>query len=109
MSYIEITKDNFEEKVLKNEQTVLLDFWATWCGPCLRLSPVLEEIAKEFDGKIKVAKINVDEQVGLAIKYKVEVIPTLLLFKDGAILKKTVGYLDKNEVKALIKENFNIE
>lgn len=106
---IKINENNFEQEVLSSKIPVIADFWATWCGPCLRLSPVLEEIAKEFDGKIKVAKINVDEQVGLAIKYKVEVIPTLLLFKDGAILKKTVGYLDKNEVKALIKENFNIE
>lgn len=106
---IKINENNFEQEVLSSNIPVIADFWATWCGPCLRLSPVLEEIAKEFDGKIKVAKINVDEQVGLAIKYKVEVIPTLLLFKDGAILKKTVGYLDKNEVKALIKENFNIE
>ena len=105
---IKINENNFEQEVLSSKIPVIADFWATWCGPCLRLSPVLEEIAKEFDGKIKVAKINVDEQVGLAIKYKVEVIPTLLLFKDGAILKKTVGYLDKNEVKALIKENFNI-
>ena len=97
---IVLTQENFEKEVLNSDLPVLVDFWATWCGPCRMLAPVIEEIAKEFDGKIKVGKVNVDEQMGLAIKYRVEAIPTLIMFKDGQIAKKTTGFFEKDEVIA---------
>lgn len=100
---IKVTKNNFELEVLKSDIPVLVDFWAVWCGPCQMLAPVLEEVATEYDGKVKVAKINVDEEPELAISYGVEAIPTLLFFKNGQIVNKSVGYLDKNEIIDLIK------
>lgn len=100
---IKVTKSNFEQEVLKSDLPVLVDFWAVWCGPCQMLAPVLEEVATEYDGKVKVAKINVDEEPELAISYGVEAIPTLLFFKNGQIVNKSVGYLDKNEIIDMIK------
>ena len=97
MAEIIITKDNFKEEVLDCDKPVLIDFWATWCGPCRMLAPVIEEIANERDD-IKVGKVNVDEQMELALEYKVEVIPTLYYFKDGEMKKKTVGVMTKQEI-----------
>lgn len=93
-----INEQNFSEEVENSKIPVLVDFWATWCGPCRMLSPVIEEIAKEYDGKIKVGKVNVDEAMGLAIRYEVDTIPTLIMFKDGKVEKRTVGYYEKEEV-----------
>ncbi len=98
MSEVIITKANFEEEVLKSEIPVLVDFWATWCGPCKMIAPVIEEIAAE--GKIKVCKINVDEEGELAIKFNVMSIPTIMLFKNGQVVKTTVGYMSKDQLKA---------
>ena len=95
---VKLTKANFESEVLKSDIPVVVEFWANLCGPCKMIAPILEEIAKEYDGKIKVAKANVDEEMQLAIEYKVEVIPTLFYFKDGKVIKKTVGVLEKNEI-----------
>ena len=102
MSYIEITKDNFEEKVLKNEQTVLLDFWATWCGPCRMVAPIIEEIADEYD-KITVGKVNVDEQPELAGAFSITSIPTLVVVKEGKIAAQAVGYRPKEDIIKLLE------
>ena len=93
-----LTKENFEQEVLKSDIPVVVDFWATWCGPCKMIAPILEQIATEYAGKIKVAKANVDEQMQLAIEHKVEVIPTLFYYKDGKQINKTVGVLEKNDI-----------
>ena len=96
---IEITTDNFEEVVLKNEKPVLVDFWASWCGPCKMLAPVVEEFADE-QTDVVVGKINVDEHPLLASKYGIMTIPTLMLFKDGEMVNKSIGVIPKD---ALVK------
>ncbi len=100
MKEITLTALNFENEVLKSDVPVLVDFWATWCGPCRMLAPTIEELAKESDGSYKVGKINIDDELNLAVKYKVEVIPTLMLFKDGQVVEKSVGVMDKAQIKA---------
>lgn len=99
MSEIVITKENFDDEVRNYKGLpVLLDLWAGWCGPCMMLSPVIEEIADEYDGKIKVGKINVDEQPELAAAFRAESIPMLVLVKDGVIQKTAVGYRPKEDI-----------
>ena len=95
--YVTLTEENFD-RVLQDNPVVAVDFWATWCGPCKMIAPILEQIATEYAGKIKVAKANVDEQMQLAIEHKVEVIPTLFYYKDGKQINKTVGVLEKNDI-----------
>lgn len=102
MSEINLTNQNFEDEVLKTEGTVLVDFWATWCGPCKMIAPILSEIAEEYEGKIKVGKVNVDEQQDLAVKYQITSIPTLILFKNGEVINMTVGFHSKSEIKEMI-------
>lgn len=97
-----ITKENFDEVVLKSELPVLVDFWATWCGPCKMLTPIIEELAKELEGKAVVGKINVDEQGELAMKFGVMSIPTLMVFKNGELVKKSVGFMPKAQVLSLL-------
>ena len=95
---LELTYINFENEFIKSEIPVLVDFWATWCGPCKMLAPELEAFAKETEGKIKVAKLNIDDYTPLAIQQGIQVIPTLLLFKNGKVEKKSVGYISKAEM-----------
>ena len=95
---LQLTDQNFEQEVLKSDLPVLVDFWATWCGPCKMVAPELEAFATENEGKIKVAKINIDDYTPIALQYGIEVIPTLLLFKGGEVVKKSIGYITKNEM-----------
>ena len=94
----QVTDDTFEPDVLKSDVPVLVDYWAEWCGPCKAIAPMLEEVAKEYSGKVKVAKVNVDENQELAKKYNVRAIPTLMLFKDGQVAATKIGALPKNKL-----------
>jgi thioredoxin 1 len=99
---MKITNDNFKSEVLESDIPVLLDFWAEWCGPCRMLSPVVEEVAAEREGKIKVGKVNVDEEILLANEFGVSSIPTVVILKGGKSVAKTVGYMPKAELDAFI-------
>lgn len=103
MAEIKITESNFEQEVLGADIPVLVDFWADWCGPCRMLAPVLKEIADGYEGKVKVGKVNVDEEPELAGKFSVASIPTLILFKDGEIVNTSVGVRPKATIEAMIK------
>ena len=102
MAEIVITKENFEAEVLKSDIPVILDFWATWCGPCRMIAPVLAEIAEENEGKIKVGKVNVDEQMDLAVRFGITAIPTLIVFKGGEQVNQAMGVMPKAEILALV-------
>ena len=101
MSVLNITLENFEQEVMKSDKPVLLDFWATWCGPCRMVSPVIDEIAEERSD-IKVGKINVDEQMELAAKYGVMSIPTLMVIKNGEVSNQSVGAIPKASILAML-------
>ena len=101
MAVVNVTKDNFEEEILKAEQTVLVDFWAGWCGPCKMLGPIVDQVAQEHP-EIKVCKIDIDEQTELAVQYKVMNIPTLLVFKNGEVSNQSVGVISKSEILELL-------
>lgn len=101
MAAIVITKENFDSEVLKAEGTVLVDFWATWCGPCRMLSPIVDEVASERPD-VKVGKINVDEQPELAQQFGIMSIPTLIVFKNGEKVQESVGLIPKEKVEALL-------
>jgi len=103
MKPVEITDDNFETEVLQSEKPVLIDFWAVWCGPCKIIAPIVEELASEYDGKVKVGKLDVDSNQQTSIKYGVRSIPTLLLFKDGNVKDTIIGAVPKK----LIVEKLN--
>lgn len=103
MLEINLTSENFEDEVLKSEKPVLVDFWASWCGPCKMIAPIFEELAEEYKDKLKFGKVNVDEQASLAAKFRVTSIPTLILFKNGEITKTSVGFCSKSELEEMIK------
>lgn len=98
MSVLKLSEENFENEVVKSNQTVLVDFYADWCGPCKMMSPVIDQIAEEMEGKVKVGKINTDENMNLAEKFNIMSIPTIIVFKEGKICKIFNGVTDKNEI-----------
>jgi thioredoxin 1 len=95
-----LTQDNFETEALKSSTPVLVDFWAEWCGPCKMIAPVLDELANEYQGKVKIAKVNVDEHQGLAAQFGVRSIPTLIVIKNGQVIDQMVGAKSKRDLKA---------
>lgn len=103
MAEIVLTEQNFEAEVLSATQPVLVDFWATWCGPCRMLAPVLEELAAEYDGRVTVGKVNVDEQPLLAARYGIQSIPTVMLFKNGEVVNTLVGFRPKAQLEQLLQ------
>lgn len=102
MAEITITKENFEQEVINSNQPVLVDFWADWCGPCKMLAPVIAQIANEQEGKIKVGKVNVDEQPELAQKYNIMSIPTLYVFQNGQPVQSSVGVRPKDAIEQML-------
>ena len=102
---ININDSNFKQEVLEESVPVLVDFWAVWCGPCLRLAPVIEEIANEYKGELKICKLNVDEAPKTASSYGIMSIPTLAIFKSGKVVDKIIGALPKAELEATIKKH----
>jgi thioredoxin 1 len=102
MNELTLTRENFEEEVLRGDLPVLVDFWATWCGPCRMLAPVIAEIAEAHEGVLKVGKVNVDEQPELATAYRVESIPTVFLFRNGEIAAKAVGFRSRADLESLL-------
>ncbi len=103
MAELTVTKENFEKEVMESPIPVLVDFWAPWCGPCRMLAPVIEEIAEEYEGQIKVGKINVDQEGSLAMQFGVASIPTLILFRNGEIANTSIGFLPKDEIEEMLK------
>lgn len=98
MKPVEITDDNFETEVIKSDKPVLIDFWAVWCGPCKLIAPIVEELAGEFDGKVKIGKLDVDTNQQTSIKFGVRSIPTLLLFKGGNLKDTIIGAVPKSKI-----------
>ena len=97
---VTLTDENFSQEVLKSPVPVLVDFWAEWCGPCKMVAPILDELASDYEDKIKIAKLNIDDYQGLATQYGIRAIPTLLIFKDGQVADQIVGLRSKRDFKA---------
>jgi len=102
---IELSDDTFEQEVLKSDVPVLVDYWAEWCGPCKMIAPVLEEVAGDYDGRLKVAKLNIDDNPDTPPAYGIRGIPTLMLFKNGEVEATKVGALSKSQLTAFLDQN----
>ncbi len=102
---VDLTDASFDEEVLNSGEPVLVDYWAQWCGPCKMISPLLDEIAEEYDGELKVVKLNIDDNSEVPLKYGIRGIPTLMIFKDGDISDTKVGPVSKSQLKAFIDSN----
>ena len=102
MAEVVLTKDNFKNEVLESDIPDLVDFWATWCGPCRMLSPIIEEIAEEYEGSVKVGKVNVDDEPELSAQYGIESIPTVMYFRNGEVSDTAIGYRPKSEFEKMI-------
>ncbi len=100
-----LTKENFDEVVGNSDTLCLVDFWAEWCGPCRMLGPVIDELAADYDGKVKVCKVNIDEQAELAMRFKIMTIPTVLLFKNGEMADRSVGAVPKANFVEMIEKH----
>ena len=105
MTIKHVSDASFDQDVLKSDGPVLVDYWAEWCGPCKMIAPILDEVARDYDGRLQVAKLNVDENGGTAAKFGVRGIPTLMLFKNGAVVGTKVGALSKSQLTAFIDSN----
>jgi thioredoxin 1 len=103
MSEIIINNENFYDEVVMSDIPVLVDFWATWCGPCKMIAPILSEIANEYAGKVKIAKVNVDDNFELSNEFGIQSIPTLMLFKNGEVVNTIIGFREKEEIVKLFK------
>jgi len=101
---VTLTSDSFDQEVLKNPKPVLVDFWAEWCGPCKMIAPILEELATEYLGKVKIAKVNIDDHQNLAVQFRINSIPTLLFFKNGQVVDQVVGLKSKKEFKVKLDQ-----
>lgn len=100
-----LTRENFDQEVVNSSNTVLVDFWAPWCGPCRAVGPLIDELAEEYDGKAKIAKLNVDDEGELAAKYKIMSIPTIIIFKNGEAVEKLLGARSKSDLSQLIDKH----
>jgi thioredoxin 1 len=105
MSIKHVSDDSFEQDVLKADTPVLVDYWAEWCGPCKMIAPILDEISRDYEGKLQIAKVNVDDNNGTASRYGIRGIPTLMLFKNGAQVATKVGALSKSQLANFLREN----
>lgn len=101
---LQVSDADFEQEILKSELPVLVDFWAAWCGPCRAIAPVIEELAKDYAGKVKIAKMNVDENSKTPVKYGIRAIPTLILFKNGNVMEQITGAVSKSQIDTAIKK-----
>ena len=103
MSIVHVNNDNFESDVLKSDKPVLVDFWAKWCGPCKMIAPILEEISTEYDDRLQIAKVDVEENQAIAMQFGIRSIPTLMIFKDGVVQAQHVGMLSKDQLSQLLE------